>query len=182
MLHLKNITTDHSFYQNAEALLHESFPPEERRDESLQRQYTDHHPMFNTLLITDDEKSEPFIGVITIWDFGSFIFAENFATTPACRNQGYGKRIMEKLLEQAEGRLVVLEVERPEDEMSKRRIGFYQRCGFKLCLEAYMQPPYHPGDELLPLYIMYHGAEDITDNFQHIKATIYKEVYHYMEQ
>ena len=40
------------------------------------------------------------------------------------------------------GTPVVLEVEMPTDEMSKRRIGFYERLGFELDNQVYHQPPY----------------------------------------
>ena len=83
---------------------------------------------------------------------------------------------MSHLLQTA-GAPVILEVELPETEMSRRRIGFYERCGFKLCLLPYRQPPYRKGDDFLPMFIMYTGIEDIAASFERIKQLIYRHVY-----
>ena len=71
------------------------------------------------------------VGFITYWDFDSFYYVEHFATNPALRNGGYGKRTLEYLCNYLK-HPIVLEVERPVEEMAKRRISFYQRQGFTL--------------------------------------------------
>ena len=72
---------------------------------------------------------------------------------------------------------IVLEVERPVEEMAKRRISFYQRQGFTLWKKNYYQPPYKPGDDFLPMYLMVHGELDCEKDFETIKRRIHKEVY-----
>lgn len=52
---------------------------------------------------------------------------------------------------------VVLEVEMPTEEMSKRRIGFYERLGFVLDHHVYFQPPYRKGEAFLEMRLMTHG-------------------------
>ena len=116
------------------------------------------------------------IGFITVWNLCGFHYGEHLATSPAVRNKGYGKQVMQQLLKMHPG-LFVLEVEEPTDEMSQRRIGFYQRCGFTLCDREYVQPPYHPEDSGLPMKLMYAGAHGIDNSFEHIRRHIYKEVY-----
>ena len=74
-------------------------------------------------------------------------------------------------------RPIVLEVERPIEEMAKRRISFYQRQGFTLWEKDYSQPPYKPGDDFLPMYLMVHGELDCEKDFETIKKRIHKEVY-----
>ena len=54
------------------------------------------------------------------------------------RNGGIGAEAMKQFLAFC-GTPVVLEVEMPADEMSKRRIGFYERLGFKLDNHVYHQ-------------------------------------------
>ena len=114
--------------------------------------------------------------MITVWNLGGFYYLEHLATSPAVRNKGYGRKVMDKIRESFPG-VIVLEVERPEEEMSIRRIGFYKRCGFLLCEKDYMQPPYRKGGEGLPLYLMFAGADSIDDDFERIRDRIYKEVY-----
>ena len=72
---------------------------------------------------------------------------------------------------------IVLEVELPETEMSKRRINFYKRIGYKLIQEEYYQPPYRKQDNKLPMFLMvYDQNQEITD-FTPIKKKLYKYVY-----
>ena len=83
---------------------------------------------------------------------------------------------MEALLKEFPG-IIILEVERPEDEMSTRRIAFYQRCGFTLCNQDYLQPPYRKGGKSLPLYLMYAGTDSIDEQYPEIRDEIYQKVY-----
>ena len=71
----------------------------------------------------------------------------------------------------------MLEVELPQDEMSRRRIGFYERCGFELCHLPYLQPPYRPGDTPLPMHLMFHGTASPAPIFNTIRDTIHRHVY-----
>lgn len=173
MLKLTPIKTTDSVYSFVEQLLHDSFPLAERRDDEAQRDNTDHNPRFTCYFISDDELP---VGLITAWNLDGFYYLEHLATTPLIRNRGYGKQIIQQIKDLLPG-VIVLEVEHPEDEMSRRRIGFYQRCGFQLCEKEYIQPPYREGGEEVPLFLMYSGTDSIDDAFDAIRQRIYKEVY-----
>ena len=173
MLKLTPIKTTDSVYPFVEQLLHDSFPLAERRDDEAQRDNTDHNPRFTCYFISDDELP---VGLITAWNLDGFYYLEHLATTPLIRNRGYGKQIIQQIKDLLPG-VIVLEVEHPEDEMSRRRIGFYQRCGFQFCEKEYIQPPYREGGEEVPLFLMYSGTDSIDDAFDTIRQRIYKEVY-----
>lgn len=173
MLTLIPIKTTDSAYSFAEQLLHDSFPLAERRDDEAQRYNTDHNPRFVCYLISDGELP---VGVITVWSLDGFYYLEHLATSPSVRNKGYGRLIMEQVRNLLPG-LIILEVERPEDEMSRRRIGFYRRCGLSLCEKDYMQPSYRKGGEEVPLFLMFSGKDNIDNDFEAIRRSIYKEVY-----
>ena len=68
-------------------------------------------------------------------------------------------------------------MERPVEEMAKRRIGFYQRQGFVLWKKDYRQPPYKPGDHFLPMYLMVHGNLDPEKDYEDIKHKLHTVVY-----
>lgn len=176
MLTFTKIQTSHSLYSFVEGLLHQAFPIDERRDDDAQRYNTDYNPLFSCLLITDTTEEKETIGLITVWQLKGFRYVEHLATSPAIRNKGYGKRIMEALQKEFPG-IIILEVERPEDEMSTRRIAFYQRCGFTLCQQDYLQPPYRKGGKSLPLYLMYTGTDSIDEQYPEIRDEIYRKVY-----
>lgn len=165
-------TTD-SEYKFVEDLLHEAFPIDERRDDDVQRSNTDHNPLFTAYLITDKDLK---IGLITLWKLNGFYYVEHLATSPGVRNKGYGKEIIQTILKEFHSR-IVLEVELPENELSRRRIGFYERNGFTLCRKSYLQPPYRKSSRPIPMYIMYSGTESIDGIFNEIKSEIYDKVY-----
>ena len=68
-------------------------------------------------------------------------------------------------------------VEMPEEEMAQRRINFYKRQRFVLWEKPYLQPPYRPTDEYLPMLLMAHGDLECERDFETVKDSIYKEVY-----
>ena len=174
MITVNPIKSNQPAYSFIETLLHDSFPIDERRDDAQQREYTDNNPLFSCYQICTNDKTP--IGLITIWSLNGFHYIEHLATSPIVRNKGYGKLIMHHLIEKIHG-VIILEVERPTDDLSTRRIGFYQRCGFSLCTKNYIQPPYRKGGNELPLYLMFHGTENIDNQFNDICKEIYTHVY-----
>lgn len=174
MIHLRTIRTDDAAYPFAEELFLTAFPEDERRNTEAQRHNTDCNPLFHYCLIEEEE--EP-IGLFTYWDFDTFCYGEHFAIDPKRRNGGYGQKAIHTLLEMI-NRPLVLEVELPEDEMSRRRIGFYERQGFTLWKEVtYIQPPYRPGGNTLPMHLMVTEGLNPDAHLEKVKERIYKEVY-----
>lgn len=169
MILLKEINTTHEHYAFMENLLQTAFPIQERRDSEQQRQNTDDNPLFHNMLITKDDTP---IGLLTYWDFNTFVYIEHFAIDSRLRNGGYGGRVLDRFRQQVASP-IVLEAEEPSDELTRRRIGFYQRHGFVLQDFAYQQPPYRQGDEWFPMRLMCSGSMDLIT----ARDTIYREVY-----
>ena len=108
------------------------FMEEYRQLEQL-REYTDRTGNFHNNIIFDDDLP---VGFITYWDFDSFYYVEHFATNPALRNGGYGKRTLEYLCNYLK-RPIVLEVERPVEEMANVKA---LRCGKKTIANLLTSP------------------------------------------
>lgn len=170
---IKNVS-DKS-YAFVEDLLVNAFPVDEYRDLQELRKLVTSKDIFHCNLIYDDNA---IIGFITYWNLGNFYYVEHFATHPDARNNGYGKLVLEKLQTDLQ-KPIVLEVERPTEVMSKRRIEFYKRQGFKLWSYDYRQPPYRPGGVFLDLFLMVYGSLNEEENVEQVKSTIYREVYGY---
>lgn len=162
-------------YKYGELVLRESFPTNEYRDLTELRKYVNSNNLFHFNLILDDNTP---IGIITYWLLDACCYVEHFAIEQSKRNSGYGEKVLSKLKQLVEER-IVLEVEMPEDEITKRRIKFYERAGFTLYNKPYFQPPYRKEDKPLPMLIMAYGKEIINKEFIDIRNIIYKEVYHY---
>lgn len=128
----------------------EAFPPEERRDWKDVMRLLENESIF---WLTAAYMDEELIGFITGWNFPEFIYMEHFATAPSARNKGYGATIFSGVLS-ASGKPHVIEVERPDNEMASRRIGFYERLGLHISDRDYVQPPYAKGGNPVPMFIM----------------------------
>lgn len=172
MIYVPVQSSDDPFLEQIEKTYTDSFPPTERRDFHLVRKLID-NPFFKAYAVLKEEK---YVGFITIWEFESFIYVEHFAIDASARNSGIGGKILQQFLENS-NKPVVLEVELPEDEMSKRRVGFYERLGFTLDDHLYQQPPYREGDSWLDMRFMTCGNINLSENFETVKNTIYKHVY-----
>lgn len=173
MIKIQRIHTSHEHYPFVEALMQTAFPLQERRNADLQREYTDRKTCFHCHAILEEDVP---IGLLTLWELEDFHYIEHFAIHEQCRNKGYGQQVLSLLKENIKG-MIVLEAEEPADDITRRRIGFYQRQGFVLQNVPYQQPPYRKGDEWYPMKLMTLNAEDFNSQFIKVRNTIYQEVY-----
>lgn len=173
MITLHRITdTDSPAYRFMEKLLVAAFPTDEYRELTEWRKLTAGKDIFHNHLICDGATPA---GLLSYWDFGRFHYVEHFAISPQLRNCKYGERALRRLLCDLPTP-VVLEVETPDNDMARRRIGFYRRQGFVLWGGEYRQPPYRPDGRWLPMHLMAHGSLAETE-FRAVRDTIYAEVY-----
>lgn len=156
-----------------EKTYNDSFPEVERRAFSLVRDLIRDEPRFIVYALFRDNL---YVGFITGWRFELYTYVEHFAIDASARNGGIGAEAMKQFLAYC-GTPVVLEVEMPADEMSKRRIGFYERLGFVLDDHVYYQPPYRKGEEWLEMRLMTYGKIDLKGSFDEVKGNIHKHVY-----
>lgn len=117
-------------------------------------------------------------GFLAVWEFESFIYIEHFAVDPALRNSGTGSAMLQELVKQYQ-KPICLEVELPEDELTRRRIGFYERNGFVFNEYPYIQPPISKGKSPVPLRIMTYGEAITRETFEAMKNVLYRSVYKY---
>lgn len=174
MVEIKRIADEREMWY-AQRFYMSSFPEDERREttEWIRLSYTEPE-FFNNVIISDGAIA----GFISYWNFGEFVYVEHFAVDSAIRGKGIGGQAIDKLCEKA-GKTVVLEVELPCDEISRKRIAFYERHGFSLCDRKYVQPPYDSSKKCLEMKLMWRGKKDINDDFNHIVERIYNKVYNF---
>ena len=153
------------------AIMEQSFPTDERRPYDEQKSLLDN--MAYSIYISGEKNA-----FIAGWEFDDFIFIEHFAVDSACRNTGLGSRMLTEFLKNQQ-KTVCLEVELPDTEIAKRRIGFYERNGFFLNEYEYFQPPISKGKKIVPLMIMTSKEKVSQGTFENIRNILYKEVYNY---
>ncbi len=161
------------------SILEDSFPKDEYRTYEEQKALLK-HPNYTVYVIPDNE-AERIKAFISVWKFEDFAFIEHFAVNSVYRNQGLGSLILHEIMNLLPCQ-ICLEVELPETDFAKRRIGFYQRNGFYINHYPYTQPPYAKEKQPIPLLIMTSGNSISKNRFDKIQETIFKEVYHASKQ
>ncbi len=159
------------YFDKVYAIMEQSFPSDEKRPYEEQKKLLD-NPSYSIYI---EDKKNAFIAT---WQFDDFVFIEHFAVRKEYRNTGLGSKMLGEFLEKQK-KTVCLEVELPDTEMAKRRIGFYERNGFFLNEYEYFQPPISKGKKIVPLMIMTSGTKIKENTFKIIQDTLYKEVYKY---
>lgn len=150
---LRLTDTRHPFFGEAWRLYLKSFPPQERRRLPTQKKIMDTPPYHFELAL----EVGSMIGFVLWWGFDDVRYIEHLATFPHLRGKGHGARILKKFIE-ADDTPVLLEVEPPTDDISRRRVGFYERAGFVFNDHDYSHPPYKKGGERVRLMIMTYPA------------------------
>jgi len=173
-MYLKKIYDQNSkAFKVAWNIYEESFPKDEKRSLKDQIKLFNNQSYEFLTIIKEDE----LIGLLLRWDLGKFLFIEHFAILKKLRNKRIGETILKEYVSSVK-KSIILEVDKPENSIAKRRIGFYERLGF--CLnhfDGYVQPPYEVGKESVPMFLMTFPEKANEFDFQTIKSQIHKVVY-----
>jgi ribosomal protein S18 acetylase RimI-like enzyme len=177
MIYLQKLASnDKIFLKKIKKIYENAFPFNERRNfKDVIALIADQR--FHLSAITFENEV---VGMLSIWDFDSFVYIEHFAIDEVFRGNGLGSHVLQMIIRE-EIRQIVLEVELPEDEISLKRIKFYEGFGFNICHELYIQPPYDKDKEAVTMFIMSRQAIASLSDFQLIRKTLHQEVYGYYE-
>ena len=146
-MHFERITsTKHPLYEKALQLYHISFPWHEQRESASQDEIL-RNKAYHFDLVCD---GETFVGEILYWEIADFLYIEHFCILPEMRSRRYGQKVLGMLQEKP----LILEIDLPQDEISMRRKGFYQRCGFTANPFPHVHPPYHKDTKEHELVVM----------------------------
>lgn len=144
---IKNV--DNPYFDEFWKVYSESFPLNERRTIEQQIRICE-KPQYRINAYLSENQ---FIGFIAFWTNDEFVFVEHFAIVPEFRNRKLGSTIL-KLFVEVLITPVILEIDPPTDELTQRRLRFYELSGFVMNDHSHFQPPYHIGDLPLELVIL----------------------------
>lgn len=105
------------------------------------------------------------IGFVAFWTSKEFVFIEHFAVTCEVRNKGFGSAILKQFLVRNVNP-VILEIEPPVDDLTRKRLRFYESSGLIGNKHLHFQPPYHPGDQYLQLDILTYPHQITADLYK----------------
>ncbi len=113
-----------------------SFPVCEQRSEAdYDRAFAD--PAFTAEGVW---RGDELVGILFYWESADCAFLEHLAVDAALRGERLGSRILDGFC--ARHPRITLEIDPPEDEISIRRRGFYERMGFVMNPYDYLHPSY----------------------------------------
>ena len=150
-----------------------SFPENEYRTYENQKRLLDKKQY---KVITKENENGNVVAFLSVWSFPEFDFIEHFAVSPECRGGGVGSEMMKNLM-QSTNKPIILEIEIPCDEMSIKRLRFYERLGFKLNEGEYYQLPMRKNAEPLKLNLMSYPEKLSDERFEFVKDCIHGKVY-----
>ncbi|MBE5732387.1 MAG: GNAT family N-acetyltransferase [Clostridiales bacterium] len=166
---IKKITNDG--FDAVYKIMQDSFPQNEIRSYKGQNALLKEQ---NYSLFIKQENAE-IIGFIGVWDLDDFVFVEHFAVSKEHRGKGVGSEILREL----KARIcapIVLEVEPPVDEKTRKRIAFYEKNGLFFHDYYYVQPPLEKEREEVELRIMCSKKLD-RNGFEKVRNVLYKKIY-----
>lgn len=171
------ITDEHPHLATIQTWYEQSFPANERRRFDTLRLLLPCPDMHLCALIDQDQ----LVGFIIYWQWPHVLFVEHFAIDPNRRGNQLGQRALDELL-RIDSLCYVLEVELPGDDISRRRVHFYERQGFSLNPFPYAQPPYEAGNPPIPMHLLsipiIPRQEDFDTFSALIKERVYERFYH----
>ncbi|ADB38068.1 GNAT family N-acetyltransferase [Spirosoma linguale] len=150
----------------------DAFPVTERRQFTALRQLLRQPDMY----LCGIESDEQLVGFFIYWHWKEFLFIEHFAIDPDQRGNRLGQRAL-RHLQQLNSPCFILEVELPTDDLSRRRIQFYEREGFSVNPFPYAQPPYQRGNPPIPMHLMSSPAVLSQQDFTEYSRLIHERVY-----
>ena len=159
-------------FEKVYELMKNSFPDSEYRTYQEQKK-----------LLIDDKytvftrnKDDDVSAFIAVWNLKNFTFLEHFAVLEKFRGKGFGSEFLLGVMKRLQNK-IILEVEPPDDEVSKRRIRFYERVEFKLNDFYYEQASLRENYAYHELKIMSYPDFINEKEFSKIKKEIYRYVY-----
>lgn len=163
-------------FDRAHAILDEAFPPSEIKSKD------DIHSLFEkgTIKLYGDFEQNQLLGVIMIWVFDqeNLVYISNFAIDKNVRGQGIGSKMLAEIVALYPSQIIILEVEVPYDEISYKRIKFYERNNFVLYdKNSFLQPQISAKVNETPLYLMSYGRPLDDEQYSHVKDSLFKHAY-----
>lgn len=130
-------TAQDSYWEETWEIYKQSFPVFERRLLNNQIEAMEEESYHCVVAVQNNQV----VGMIFYWEWEESIYIEHFAIHPDLRGQSYGSAILKEFVEST-SKVVILEIDPPIDEISKKRLSFYKRLGFYMNDYQYTHPPY----------------------------------------
>lgn len=172
------IPSESKLWEQTWRLYNESFPECERRRISSHHRAVD-DPRFYTKVALENGN---LLGLLFFWRIDDQrIYIEHIAVNPSMRGRNIGSTLLSTFLKQNSDAVVILEIDPPLDEISVRRLGFYQRLGFNNSGIIYKHPSYQKKGQEHDLLILSYPGTITESEFEEFRVFLRDEVLKYVD-
>lgn len=174
---IRIIPSDNKLWEQVWRIYTESFPePQRRRISSHTRAVED--PAFHTYIAVDNGT---LLGLLFYWNYDDKIFIEHLAIEPSRQGQNIGSTIMREFMEDHRQATIILEIDPPQGDLSRDRLRFYERLGFRQTGFGYTHPSYRKKGEPHELEIMSWPEALSAKEFEEFMEFIFSRVMTYTD-
>lgn len=159
-------------------IMEDSFPSSEMRTYNGQKDLLKNGRYH--IKVKKNEK-EKVIGFLAYWKLDNCTFLEHLAVLKSMRGNGIGGKLIEEAFRENKNN-IFFEVEPPTDEITAKRIRFYQKRGAYLNEFYYEQPSLRSTEKAQRLLIMSYPKPINELDFIKYKKEIYKHVYNIIDR
>ncbi|MFA7494556.1 MAG: GNAT family N-acetyltransferase [Proteiniphilum sp.] len=176
MEYLRIAPDDTDRWKSVWELYEGSFPlAEKRKKEDHLRAYAD--TRFFPLSAWEGKE---LIGLIFFWEWDSYRYLEYLAVNPRLRGQSFGSQMLRYLRDSEH--TIILEIDPLINELSVRRLQFYERAGYTLTPYRFMHLPYRLEAEPQELLILSYPNMITKEQHNDFIRFVNEEVIMYCEQ
>lgn len=136
----------------------DSFPDYERRRISSHARACE-DAQFHTCIAVENGN---LLALLFFWKYDNYIYIEHLAVLPSLRGRNIGTTLLKEFISLNENKKIILEIDPPVDEISKRRLAFYENIGFIDNGYSFIHPSYTKNGHKHELHILSY-PEDIDD-------------------
>ena len=166
-------------YKNADKALQEqvwglyegSFPACEKRSYPAFITATS-DARFNAKVILNDGGN--LAAILFYWLADNMLYVEHLAVNPVMRGENIGSTVLKELIKTYKNHVIILEIDPPVDEISIRRLNFYERVGFVSNDYHFIHPSFAVGEKAQPhkLVILTYGKTISPEEFGAFKELL----------
>ena len=168
-------------------------PRDKRRWDEVWKLYEDSFPAAERRKVEDhirainDDRFLPLsvwdgnllIGLMFFWEWDSYRYLEHLAVNPNLRGHGYGSMLIKYLRDS--DHTIILEIDPLNNELSVRRLQFYERSGFTLTPYRFVHLPYRLDGNEQELLILSYPKMITKEQHNHFLKFLEEEVIKYCE-
>jgi len=148
---------NNKYFEKAWQIYEDSFPQEEKRTLKEQLKLFN-KKSFTMLCYVEDEIV---LAILFYWQIQRYTYLEHFAVNSTQRGRSYGSKILQEFIDNNQN--IILEIEPIIDEITKKRLDFYERFDFRVNTHIHFQVPFRKNDQKLKLLFLSH-KKVLSDN------------------